>query len=417
MPTIRWEAGRSGVTQLDGNSAIETQTGAVICRRLNASGGVYQSSGRCYPAEVRFPTIEAPTLTELFGFMAEIRTPLSDEIVKFRLSNDGGTTWLWWNGTAWAAPTTSDHYNTVAEIDAHLATFLLGTKRFRVQARLIPSTDEYADTPVLTRVCLYGEFATNLMEDVKRSLKRYVEANLLPVRRVTINVDLMDHYSFGALPVMVEPIHVYNLTEDPGRSIDLFEELVPESCSGGQTIRFTAPQTGIVEIQYTFRPRVVITTADAEIVETELPVVALQFNDYPNEPQVGAGYRVTEVSVSRNRVRERLYPMLVRFEMTMQVGADVEQDALAISRSLRILLDSDHRKFTSVDTGALHEIVWFSGLTQVDAVGQGIHSHRATLTLAGWDWSPNYVEHQLGESIVVTIGPGVAGGEDVEVEP
>ena len=55
--------------------------------------------------------------------------------VYYQLSNDGGSTWNYWNGTAWVAAD-STHYNTAVDVNGHIRTFGPGTANFKWKAFL-----------------------------------------------------------------------------------------------------------------------------------------------------------------------------------------------------------------------------------------------------------------------------------------
>ena len=55
--------------------------------------------------------------------------------VKYILSNDGGTTWLWWDGLSWvASDETYAQANAAAEVNSNIAAFTAGTVLFRAFA-------------------------------------------------------------------------------------------------------------------------------------------------------------------------------------------------------------------------------------------------------------------------------------------
>lgn len=55
--------------------------------------------------------------------------------IYYQLSNDDGSTWYFWNGTAWAEAGASQ-YNTAVDVNAHIKTFSPGTANFKWKAYL-----------------------------------------------------------------------------------------------------------------------------------------------------------------------------------------------------------------------------------------------------------------------------------------
>ncbi len=56
--------------------------------------------------------------------------------VYYQLSHDDGSTWEYWNGSAWAAATLATHYNTSTVVNANIASFPTSTKKIMFKAFL-----------------------------------------------------------------------------------------------------------------------------------------------------------------------------------------------------------------------------------------------------------------------------------------
>lgn len=72
-------------------------------------------------------------LTKWYSFSADSS---GTGIVYYQLSNDGGQSWLYWNGSAWALAGATN-YNTEAEVNSHLAAFPTTGTTISVKAFLV----------------------------------------------------------------------------------------------------------------------------------------------------------------------------------------------------------------------------------------------------------------------------------------
>jgi hypothetical protein len=81
-------------------------------------------------ASVTSKTGVAFTTLTRFGAAPENTT------AKFQLSMDDGVTWMYWNGSAWAAATTNAEANTFTEINANIASFGAGGGTLKVKGIL-----------------------------------------------------------------------------------------------------------------------------------------------------------------------------------------------------------------------------------------------------------------------------------------
>lgn len=218
---------------------------------------------------------------QITGFIAEATVVGEDQLL-FRLSPDGGTTPLWWNGAAWATATDPNvHWNTEDQVDAHIAVFPLGTGISQI-VRFVSA--DGTTTPILNGTSIYYEVQYEPTVDLLDSLARRISDGLrvqgvfqvqvpiptmppappaVPSNTVTIDDPLW---------VVNDPIQVFNDTVDPQRRNNLYVSRV------GDVLTLSAVQTGLLTVRYAGSlalTRIHIAT-DADVELAELPAVVLQ---------------------------------------------------------------------------------------------------------------------------------------------
>lgn len=93
--------------------------------------------GKRYATDL--PTIEpnspySPAAVSSWKTFTESATKNGGEIY-YQISNDGGSTWQYWNGAAWV-DVSGATYNTATDINANISTFPVGTRNFKWRAFL-----------------------------------------------------------------------------------------------------------------------------------------------------------------------------------------------------------------------------------------------------------------------------------------
>jgi hypothetical protein len=244
-------------------------------RRVNQEETEFDPAGRYKETTVILENWRAEGLTHLFGFEPTfvIDPELADQeesdkaTVLFQLSNDGGTTWyIWQDGPDKWVPAVGlleDEFNSVEMVDRRIPLFpLCAPNQVRLKAKFIPGRGGL-QRAVLCNTIIYYDCEKDLMEDVSRSLKRYLDSEFcmpmfynaelgIPSQTVCIERD-------AGLDVQIkEPIKVFNTKSDPCKQINLFSGIEPD----GRTIRMLEQQTGHVEVRFTGKPEVFIGAED-----------------------------------------------------------------------------------------------------------------------------------------------------------
>lgn len=263
-----------GPELIDPGKNLVDLAGTLRLRQRN-NNGVWAPYGRFGVGNALIDVWSPQAPIQVTGFVAEAKLVGSDKLL-FRLSPDGGTTQMWWDGVAWVVATDPVlHWNTEAMIDAHIAIFPIGTGIAQI-ARFI--SFDGTTTPVLIGTSIYYEVQYDPTYDLLDSLARRISSGLrihgdfqvqvpitpaLPSNTVTIDDPLWD---------LNDPVQVFNDTADPNRRTNLFVSRV------GNVLTLTAPQTGLLTVRYAGSiplARIHIAT-DADVEKAELPAIVLQ---------------------------------------------------------------------------------------------------------------------------------------------
>lgn len=178
MPEKIWDLTRLRDVAFSGEEIATTRAGLHL-RRRDPDTGRYSPDGLYVAGEATLPDHHALGLTELYGLR-----PDADGRVLLRLSPDGGTTWLFHDGSAWVPAT---GWNTVEEVDREIPSFPITNRRVRIRVRLEPSPD--GATPVLRCLALYLEHEVDFWEDLARSVKHRIEKAVSVPVHIATDVD------------------------------------------------------------------------------------------------------------------------------------------------------------------------------------------------------------------------------------
>lgn len=104
-------------------------------------------SGFSYSYDSTSPTIYptasfVPTNVTAWTSFSATEIPNGGSIM-YQLSSDNGTTWQYWNGSAWATATLATNYNTAAQINTNIPTFSAASGQIKVRAFLISNGSQF----------------------------------------------------------------------------------------------------------------------------------------------------------------------------------------------------------------------------------------------------------------------------------
>jgi len=237
--------------------------------------GNYNPTGKVRePGELTLPNISASAMTEIRAVnvcsrIEEIENENTGVKEKkgsldYRVSMDGGTTYLYWDGGAWSIATDPNlHWTTKADLDTNLPALAFdassGARQFRLRIRISPdATLEF--TPIVLYVLVHYAVQYDPEEEVLRTIHNFLESNLR-MRLVAGKRQQTTGTSFTIKFPQIVPdsqvLAVYNITDDPGMVTDLLSSVSSTSVGtdkNGRTItEHTISLTGSVDAGKEFR--------------------------------------------------------------------------------------------------------------------------------------------------------------------
>ncbi len=375
-------------------------------RRTNAAETNFDPTGKYRETRVALPNWKPGGIEELFGFeCCEALDPVivgqddSDKAtITYQVSTDGGTTWLTWDAgsSAWVEATgvLDDFFVDKTTLDKNLSLIPFNDERqIRLRVKLTPGSNG-RQRPALLWTTLYHSVRLDLYEDVTRSLKRYIDGaiqvpmfycqeGLSAANSVTIPTSTSDPATGGLGEIgydvdVAEPIKVYNLTNDPGRLIDLFGGL------SGRTVTFIGPQTGQVEVQFVGIPSVFI-GAEEFFQLSKIPsvvVVVDRMEDY-DLIRTFQGEKERSIANLKGRFQEARVPYNIY--ASVRVQSSLKREALQMMDALSRILDKGD-VFPSVALGENYCVLEQTNQVEEDRVAQGLFVGNLTLRIYGKVW-------------------------------
>jgi hypothetical protein len=251
-------------------------TDHVLRLRPNAAGK-YPTDANLY---IRGPEIN-PTAVRSWRavqvFAEEARDPEGTIVGTVRYRCNDGTTDRWWNGSAWAAAA-AGQWNTHADLQAHLPTFPVTSRKLRLVFNLKTTDASYTPTVRSVQLLFDADILSDLEELIYRSLIVQLETIRVPVEVVLpwpggTTADL-DAVLTQAEPVQFDAVTaVFDHTADPTHLTDLL--------SGYNTASHVVTLTGAVTaghqvvIRLAAQPEVAYTTHPDFNEISRLPAIAI----------------------------------------------------------------------------------------------------------------------------------------------
>lgn len=390
-------------TQEDGRGWVGATPGAVFYARaslLEDAAGVYETDTTYDVAFNGERTALTPTMTaaavrqwtavELLYTEAGEDLAAPTATVRFRVHDGAGD--LWWDGGAWAAATTSAHWNTAADIQTNVATLTTTARKFAIRAWLKTSDKNYAPSFYGVRV-LYGCRMISAYDD---ALLRTVKASLIAeLRAYGVSEFLALAGEVAAVTVAGAASHewagydttdvlaVFNLTNDP----DEAAELAGVFAAGVWTPAVALGVGDLVRLEFEFRPDVVARRhVDATLIE-QLPAVYIGPTGAPVETLIGqATHLVHDLNATpATAIVVSSYETITQaldVRIISELGADVQRIGVALRAWLG---GSGYRKLVSPETAQAVTVRQTDTLTETTGtLAQGVVEARARWLLT---WS------------------------------
>ena len=400
---------------------------AVVCgrgiqlRRMLPDELKFSPAGTYWESYATLPDYRANALTGLYGFQVQKEleggkdSDLFGGSVAYRLSNDGGATWLVYDaGTSvWvsAVGAFAGTWMTEDEVDLRIQSFpLTDERRIRTRVRMTPATGGKR-TPLVKRVTLFVSFDFDFQDDVLRSLKHHIEREMRV--RTTWTVDIVNQDRVEVehkWEVLYAPCTAYNLTTDPGRTTNLFSSI------DGKGVRLTSIQTGQIEVKVFAQPEVFIAAEDFFEIAV-IPSVVINAPQVKERRDLRNGNGEFDIALQRGTAKE--WFSRVYFEVSARISSQspTKLEAVEMGEALNRAL-THYRTVLSEATGetmAVHSATPFSAAHRV---ATGLFVNEFDVALFGKNWlRPDMVQDKyLARKLVFAVhGPDPKGTEEMEV--
>jgi len=315
------------------------------------SEGKYRAS-----QEITFPNMIIRALTSLWSFEEHVGYEKDEDgndlgTVDYQLSVDGGTVWLYWNGS-WTTAGANDWSNEY-DVQDNIASliFTAGIKQIRVKARLNPDSDNLS-SPTLYGIAIHHELDFTPEEDVVRSLFAHLN-NILTIE-TEVKIELGTNAQSFKPPIdpeIITVLGVWNETNDPGRLTNLYlslnKTLIQTKETGekiyDQQINMTASQTAGDTIVARLRIHIDLYIApDADYIIGEIPKITIEVGDFTEDMDFRNDGKKIEKNKAKSKARIRKQPKTYRMPVRVISYSPDELLASEINRAVNRVLTDKH---------------------------------------------------------------------------
>ena len=398
-------------TSLD--STLVTLKHGTRLRKVDENGNAAVSEGK-YGSEGIAVTreLKATGNTGFLGFEADAEIPSGTQLL-FALSNDGGTTFYWYDSGAWVASTGPNDFNDPTTVDANIETFPVGIKRYVVKIKFVANTNRTA-TPRLQKVLFHYNVRYNWVEDVKRSVKRYLDNNFrVPLEVAQILSSTTDKVIVNS-NFSVETVEgVFNLSVDPGRTTDLFQSSAVVQIGAdkdgtpvyGTEITMSSAQANgnIIEVQFLGSSKVYIGQADSDIKVTELPAIVVVIDAANKRMPLKSGTKNVERNLANKRAFKREPETEMNVPVTLRCLSSLEEASLAMVHEMQRVFDTDVVDIKSEATGEIYSVLDFAPFTAADVTADSLAIKDVNLTLFARFWAGDAVQLPIAEILGINV--------------
>lgn len=357
-------------------------------RRLGNLEDRFEPYGTYRESWVKLPNWNPLALTAFLGFttLEELEGQrLSDHFggsITFRLSYDDGATWFVYDetGSSWVEATGAfvNDWMPKEDVDKWINEFPVNYRQLRIMARFTPSTDGNS-TPLLKKVVVFSRYDYDFKENMLRSMKHHIEREIMVRTKwhVAVNdvsrVEVEHQWEF-----LKEPIRVYNLTDDPNETTNIF------SAVDGSGILLSSNQVGNLVVYLFAAPTVYIGAEDfAEY--SKIPSIVVSMGSVREKRDLRNHNKETSFSFA-NFVAWRDYAR-VWFDVDMRIScqSSLRHEVLAMSASVDRILTDDK---VVVDEALDEEMPILSStpFSPANRVAQGLFVEDYTCTLFAKTW-------------------------------
>jgi hypothetical protein len=368
--------------------------------------GAWHPNGTYGAGRVLLETWSPTLMDQLLGFWAVVDESGTDQAL-FRLSADGGTTELYWDGAAWRTPLDDTEWNPESEVDEGIANFPFESS-VSVILRLVSGTGQ--TTPRFHGFYIFYEVFYDPTEDLLRSVFEKIEAE--------VRIPALDQFELvvpdNLLEVtdqpweIVDSIRVYNLTDDPTRQTNLFDSIV------GTTVTLTSDQVGVLEVRYhgkLRRDQIHIST-DGDFQLQALPAIVILPT---TEARVRDDHesRIEEQLRSLGVVRMRAQPARHSHTLSLQCISQFSLHDKKLADATRRAFDTKEW-VRSLALDEEFELVGLESVAQSNQTQGQLFTRTVQVIVSVLEWLPSFRDVPMVKKL--TLRQRVSGAVVAEVE-
>jgi hypothetical protein len=380
----------------DSEEEIAHVDGVLRLRRLDGTG-TWSPVGAFGSGEILVEVWRPTALRELTGFWAEVVDDRTvGDLARFRLSADGGATQLFWDGATWRAPADATEWNFEEDVDAGISSFSF-VDSVAVFLRL--ESGDGSGTPSFTGHYIWWESAYDVTEDIVRSihgkLMSEVAINAEEVFEIAESTDEVNltEAAWG----VDDPVQVFNTTDDPQMTQDLFSLRV------GPLITLTSPQLGVLTIRFRGRLKDAHVASDADFELSRLPVVVIANTAQPRVHDYLAPF-FEEPLRSLGVGRIRTFPPRHIYDFMLRCVAQYDLHAKKLADAVRRAFDA-RQWVRSLALDEEFPLVGLESVTAANAVEDQVFTRTVHARVAVLEWLPSYREVPLATDISLRLHP------------
>jgi hypothetical protein len=400
MPTKLWDLSGPGHIWDDEELVLSALDGAWL-RRAD-SGGSYSAKGAVSASAIfTLPEWKPRALVSMHG--AELDAETNDGAlgtVRFRVSRDGGATFLFWNGSDWVTPADDTEWNDIESLNEGLPnlTFLpLSGKTLTPRVKL---TSFENSTPRFLKLSVHYEATFDFEDDIKLTLKHYIENGLQARIRYreaaeTASVQLTVESDFTIAGVE----SAFNLTKDPQRTTNIFSHRV------GTTVHLSAtPTAGDILEAILLCTAPVFIAVDEDFQVSHNPAVIIMNPRLEELREMRLGDRKLEPNVATYVAKIRNRPVWNSVTTRVVCQAKREHEALAMAQALARLFQY-HRSVTSEANGEALLVTDLVPVEDTTVMGTGVHAKTTSFNVSGRFWLDEPETRRMVEEVGVSAEP------------
>lgn len=323
--------------------------------------------------------------------------------IKHQVAFDGVATWKYWNGTAFVAATTSDHWNTDVQMSTGLATITSGTiyKKIKFRTKITTSQDA---SPKLYSISLFYELRYDFDESMMRSVKKFIEAN------VSIRSYYKQQLAAASSTVTIShPLTVtgvtaaFNTTTDPNKEVNIYLS------RSGNVVTLTSAQVlgSIIEVVFTGTAPVLL-SAEPESNEGDTPAVLIVFRGFSEIKREREDKLQREYKGNHEWYGLRTAPKKVQFDIDVHCPSSRKLIATALANSVSSVFSDEFlnaHPLNCLSSGEPIEIYNLVPTEVRDLPTENLFDSIVKLSGSCWDWSST-VSTNVHRVDVIDLGFG-----------